>query len=82
MMRKGHYYVRFLTEDELERFKVNSVYHGPEYLEREFDDFRDFIRGGFIWSDTNEGHWYWLDIAYRKISDNFMFKGFSRYSMI
>ena len=82
MLRKAHYYLRFLREDEYEKFITNLDYGKQEYLEREFDNFRDFIASGFIWSDSNEGHWYWSNISYRKINDGLPFKGISRHSML
>jgi hypothetical protein len=89
-MRNGHYYTKFLTEDELERYKFNfqhSLHNngeiGIEFFDREFNTFGDFIATGFIWSESDEGHHYWLEISDRKVNDQeFNFKRVSKHSMV
>ena len=86
-MRKGEYYSRFLTEDELTRYKVNfqhSLHNiGIEFFDREFDAFGEFIAAGFIWSESNEGYHYWSEISDRKVNvQEFNFKKVSKHSMV
>ena len=84
-MRKGEYYSRFLTEDELERYKANFSHSlcniGIEFFDREFDTFGEFIAAGFIWSESNEGYHYWSEISDRKVNE-FNFKRVSKHSMV
>ena len=86
-MGKGHYYSRFLTADELERFKSNFSHSlcniGIEFFDREFKNFFAFIAAGFIWSESNEGYQYWCEISDRKVNDQeFNFKRVSKHSMV
>ena len=84
MKKNGHYYSKFLTENELERFKANLGDHSiVDWLfDHEFNNFHSFIGSGFYWDRSNEGHDYWANISYRKISDTFLFKQTPKHSMI
>lgn len=88
MKRKGDYYIRFLSDSELHKFIFevnrscgNGYLNYLDYLNKDFRDFYEFIGGGFIWSNSADGHHYWANISHRKI-DGFNFKRFDKFTMI
>lgn len=65
-----------LSKEEQILFCKNRVNHSRDrssnrgltigqYLIKDFDSFNAFIDRAFVWSETPEGHEYWLGVACR-----------------
>lgn len=58
-------WVKFLSQDEQERFVRNITLDGFWALYN--DCFGNFISGAFFWSGSPEGFDYWYDISERNV---------------
>lgn len=68
---KGQHYYSQLTPEQQKRWKRNTETEGKkigkknwinDVLNSEIKDMQEFISGSFIWSETPEGHDYWVSI--------------------
>ena len=64
------YWCQFLSPDEFKNWEVevlmSEAFIRPcGFLEREFDNWKEFINGSFAWSRTKQGDQYWMDIFQR-----------------
>ena len=83
MEKDGHYYSKFLTEYELEKFKSNLIASSVSWLfDHRFESFRSFIGSGFYWDGSPEGHDYWATIAKRNVDDIFIIKNTRKHRML
>ena len=65
------YWGRFLSPEEFKNWELEVLmceaflrYNG-DFLEREFDNWKELISGSFTWRNTNQGSQYWIDIFRR-----------------
>lgn len=65
MRREGEYWMKFLSEEEKERFlyNVNGVFEIDWYLSTRFLTFEEFLKSSFLWFQTAEGHDYWSGVC-------------------
>ena len=65
MNRSAEYWFNnWLTEDEQIKYLRNMHGYGLSLFEPEIS-FYKFITGGFVWSNSQEGHDYWSEINQR-----------------
>jgi hypothetical protein len=64
------YWCQFLEPDEFKNWEVevlmSEAFIRPcGFLERDFDNWKEFINASFGWSNTKQGSQYWMDIFQR-----------------
>ena len=63
------YWCQFLSPDEFKNWEVevlmSEAFIPYGFLEREFDNWKEFISGSFTWRNTKQGDQYWMDIFQR-----------------
>ena len=67
-MRKCSYWFSLLSETEQKEYKANAENARSNWdfiMEHEEENFAEFIKGGFIWDYTPQGHKYWAKISKR-----------------
>jgi len=68
-----YYNLGLKTAEEKDAFKRNielvDDYRIDHYLNKEFDNFYEFIGGAFTWDGTPEGAYYWREISLREVSE-------------
>ena len=68
--RKGHEYYSEMPKHIRKRWSINKDKYTrnapkPEYFEKVYTDFRDFMLGSFNWRNTEEGSEYWVYVSYK-----------------
>jgi hypothetical protein len=69
--KNGYYWFELLTNDESKKFKANfNKSRGGEFafnfeifLDRDYESIGEFIRSGFIFSESDEGLDYWVRLS-------------------
>ena len=70
--KNGHYWFELLTNDERKKFKVNfnnargrdfSPFNFEIFLDKDYDSIGEFVRSGFVFSESNEGFDYWVRLT-------------------
>ena len=64
-MKKGSYWLCYLTEEEKERF-IDNFSASWDFNLAYFDSLYEFIASSFVWYETPEGHDYWHKISFRE----------------
>ncbi len=69
-MKNGHYWLQFLTEKErvafVENYELEPIFGLNEFLEKEFESFKNFLMRSFDWWNVKQELVYWSNIANRE----------------